>query len=160
MINYDIEKDKDIVKKYGINKVPAIKVIGKRENGITFYGIPSGYEFMSLVEAIENVSKDEAKLSKKTKEILSTINKQVHIQVFVTPTCPYCPLSVKLSHNMALESKYIKADMIEVLEFPELGEKYSVEGVPKTVINDKVELEGAYPEDHFIEHLLIATKDE
>jgi len=158
VIEYDFDDDNDKVKELNLDKAPAIKLASSNKKyGVHFYGLPSGYEFMSLIEGIINISKGSTDLTEKTKKILSKITSPVHIQVFVTPTCPYCPLAVKLSHKLAIESENIKAEMIEVIEFPELGEKYLVEGVPKVVINDKVEMEGAYPEEHFIEHLLQAV---
>lgn len=47
---------------------------------------------------------------------------------------------------MAVESDKVTADVIEVSEFPHLAQRYQIYGVPKTVINETVELEGARPE--------------
>lgn len=47
---------------------------------------------------------------------------------------------------MAVESKMVTADVIEVSEFPHLAERYQVYGVPKTVINEATQFEGARPE--------------
>jgi predicted DsbA family dithiol-disulfide isomerase len=47
---------------------------------------------------------------------------------------------------MAYESPMVTADAIEATEFPELAMKYGVQGVPRTVINDAVDVEGAVPE--------------
>jgi predicted DsbA family dithiol-disulfide isomerase len=52
----------------------------------------------------------------------------------------------------------VKSDVIEVSEFPHLGQKYSVMGVPKTVVNERTELVGAVPEDQFVAHILQAAK--
>jgi hypothetical protein len=51
----------------------------------------------------------------------------------------------------------IRADAVEVLEYPDLVEKYRVRGVPKTVINNTVEFFGALPEADLIERLLEAA---
>jgi predicted DsbA family dithiol-disulfide isomerase len=48
--------------------------------------------------------------------------------------------------------------MIESTEFPHLANKFNVYGVPKTVINDTIFLEGAVPEDVFLEHVLKAVQ--
>jgi predicted DsbA family dithiol-disulfide isomerase len=47
---------------------------------------------------------------------------------------------------MAVESDKVTADVVEVSEFPHLSEKYRVFGVPKTVINETIQFEGARPE--------------
>lgn len=150
---YDFMTDEADVKKYNIKRIPAIVIAGEEDYGIRFYGIPSGYEFSSLIETIIDVSKKETKLSKDVKERLAKINKEINIQVFVTPTCPYCPRMVHTAYQFALENKYITAEGIEVIEFPQLGNYYNVSGVPKTVINDKEEIVGAVPEIAFLESI-------
>ena len=54
---------------------------------------------------------------------------------------------------MAIANSNIVADVVEVSEFPDLARRYSVRGVPKTVINDVVEFVGNVPEPMFLEHL-------
>jgi glutaredoxin len=66
----------------------------------------------------------------------------VHIQVVVTPTCPYCPQAVRLAHQMAVESGQVLADMVEASGFPELISRYGVTGVPTVVINHHVGVRG------------------
>jgi len=118
--------------------------------GIRFYGIPSGYEFMSLLEDIVDVSNGSHGFGEQEMKEIESIDKPVHIKVFVTPVCPYCPSAVRIAHRLAIANSNIKADMIEVTEFPYLGNKYNVRGVPKSVINENWSLEGAVPEHIFI----------
>jgi predicted DsbA family dithiol-disulfide isomerase len=53
---------------------------------------------------------------------------------------------VLLAHQMAIESDLIRGDMVEVIEFPHLATRYQVMGVPRTVINETIHIEGAVPE--------------
>jgi len=85
------------------------------------------------------------------------VKSPVHIQVFVTLTCPHCPAAAAVAHKLAIESDMIKADIIEAGEFPALAQKYNVIGVPKIVINEKVEFVGAFNEDLFAEHVVLGT---
>jgi glutaredoxin-like protein len=160
LVVYDFSGDKDKAAEYGIDKIPATIIQGQKDYGLRFFGIPSGYEYASLIEAILDVSKGKTGLSQKTLEALKTIDKDVHIQVFVTPTCPYCPLVVHLSHQFALESPRIKADMVESTEFPHVAHKYNVFGVPKTVINESIFIDGNIPEETLLEHVLKAQSSE
>ena len=57
---------------------------------------------------------------------------------------------------MAIENEHITADVIEVSEFIDLAQRYRVQGVPKTVINDRVEFVGALPEPRFVQQVLQA----
>jgi glutaredoxin-like protein len=83
---YNFITDKDKADDYGVDKIPAIAVIGEKDYGVRLYGIPAGYEFTSLIEAIKTVSTGESGLSDATKEALAEIDEPVHFQVFVTPT--------------------------------------------------------------------------
>ena len=87
---YDFEKDKEIVETYNIDKIPATVIMRGGDNpkdyGIRYFGIPSGYEFSSLIEDIIMISGGESGLSQSTKEYLSNLKDPVHLQVFVTPT--------------------------------------------------------------------------
>jgi len=153
---YDFKADKAKADELGIDKIPATLIKGEKDAAVRIFGIPSGYEYTSLLEAVIDVSKGETSLDPKTKEALEAVDRDVHIQVFVTPTCPYCSLAVRLAHQFALESPHIKADMIESTEFPHLANKFGVYGVPKTVVNETISFEGAVPEEVFLENVLKA----
>ena len=154
--SYNFVTDKEVAEQYGIDKIPATVVMSDVDYGVRFYGIPSGYEFTSLVEDIIDVSRGKTSLADKTVELVGKIADPVHIQVFITPTCPYCPAAVRLAHSLAVASDKITADMVEAIEFPHLANKYAVQGVPKTVINEDTYLEGAAPEPLFVAKVLEA----
>jgi len=82
--NYLLDKEK--VAEYGVDKVPATVVRNGRDYGIRFYGIPAGYEFSTLLDAIISASKDESGLRLATKEKLAALTEPLHLEVFVTPT--------------------------------------------------------------------------
>ena len=83
---YDFVTDEGKAKEYGVDKIPAIAIIGAKDYGVRYYGIPSGYEFTSLIEDIIDVSRGESGLRPETKEAVKAISEPVHLQVFVTPT--------------------------------------------------------------------------
>ena len=153
----DFVKDEALAKEYGIDKIPAIAIIGKKDYGVRIYGIPYGYELQTLIEAIITVSKGTTDLSDNTKSILKEVRSPVHIKVFVSLTCPHCPAAAAVAHKLAVESPFVKADVIDSGEFPDLAMKYNVVGVPKIIINEKVEFTGAFNEDLFAEHVLLGA---
>lgn len=158
---YDFVKDGDTAEKYGIDKIPAIVPIDAegKDYSIRFFGIPSGYEFSSLLESINLLSTGNHGLSDDTIKKVNGLGKSVHLQVYVTPTCPYCPRAVVLSHKLAYVSDKIRADMVEAIEFPHLANRYGVMGVPKTIINEKDYIEGAVPEPVFVDKILKSIED-
>jgi len=154
---YDFVKDKEKAKEYHIDKIPATVVEGKKDYGIRFYGIPAGYEFTSLINDIVTLSRDTTDLSEETKAALKKLEEPLHIQVFVTLTCPYCPGAVELAHKLAMESELITSDMVESAEFPVLSRKYKVMSIPKVIINGKEQFEGVLTEKEFVENLISAA---
>lgn len=78
----------------------------------------------------------------------------------MTPTCPYCPSAARLAHKLATENEHITADVIEISEFVELAQLYRVQGVPKTIINDRVKFAGALSEPRFVQQVLQAIEKE
>ena len=84
---HDFVADKDVADSYKVDKIPAIVVEGAQGTiGMRFYGIPSGYEFTSLIESIKDASAGTTGLTAETKAALAKLDKPVHIQVFSTPT--------------------------------------------------------------------------
>jgi len=154
---YDFVADAAKAKELGIEKIPALAIIGSKDYGVRIYGIPYGYELQTLISAIIGVSKGKTDLSDKTKAILADVKSPVHIQVFVTLTCPHCPVAASIAHKLAIESDMITADVIDSSEFAALAQKYAVIGVPKIIINEKVEFVGAFSEDLFAEHVVLGA---
>jgi alkyl hydroperoxide reductase subunit AhpF len=78
--------DRDRATGYGVDQVPAIVVEGARDYGLRFFGIPSGYEFSNLIDAIIVASTGEPALTEATKATLAGLESDVDIKVFSTPT--------------------------------------------------------------------------
>lgn len=83
---HDFVADEPLAREKGIERVPAFTVEGAAKGTLRFFGIPSGYEFTSLIEDIVDVSTGTTSLSAKTKEALAALPADVHIRVFTTPT--------------------------------------------------------------------------
>jgi glutaredoxin-like protein len=156
VIEHKDSLDSGKAKEWGVEYHPAIVLHGEKEYRIKFYGIPAGHEFGALVNTIINVSTGTPTLPPEIIEDIASIDKPINIKVFVTPQCPYCPDMTRLSHQAAIINPLIDSIMIESLEFKELTAKYSVFGVPKTVLNETTFIEGLPPVEMFVEKLFEA----
>ena len=154
-VNFVLEKER--AAQYGIEDLPAIVLLkGGVDTRMRFLGAPAGYEFMSLIEAVILAGSDDSGLTAESKQLVAAhVSAPIDIKVFVTPTCPHCPRAVTLAHKLAVESPHIRASCVEATEFMELSRKYRVTGVPKTVINETVEILGAVPEDAFVRSVVL-----
>jgi glutaredoxin-like protein len=147
---HDRDREPELAARFGVDKAPAIVLEGKAAGRVRYYGIPAGYEFRSLVEDLIDVATGRHGLSARTLQVLEELPGEAHIQVFVTPTCPYCPGVARLAHRLAIASAKVTADVVEANEFPDLSDRYGVAGVPQTVINDRHSFVGAQPEARFV----------
>jgi alkyl hydroperoxide reductase subunit F len=144
----------------GIDKVPATIVLGERDYGIRFFGLTGGYEFGSLIEAIVMVSTGRSGLDPAIEAMARAIRASTHLEVMVTLTCPYCPAMVRLAHQLAFVNAQIRADMIDLAEFPALVARYDVHGVPRMVINGRPAFEGALPPEAAVLEILKEVEPE
>ena len=163
---YDVQKDRELAARFHVTEAPAIVIAAKNgaevtDLGIQFLGIPSGHEFSTLISDIQMVSKRETGLSAKTREFLRNLDTPLQLQVFVTPSCPYCPRAVVLAHQMAMENpRMIRAEGVEAMEFPELANRFNVHGVPQTVINAGAGIVvGAVPEQNLLAEISRALQN-
>jgi alkyl hydroperoxide reductase subunit AhpF len=82
----DFLQEGDLVEQYRIDKVPATVVRNGKDYGIRYYGLPAGYEFSSLLDSIVMVSRQDSRLTPKSRELLRQVTHPLHLEVFVTPT--------------------------------------------------------------------------
>ena len=152
--------DRDRAAAFGVDRAPSIALLYEDAAGIVqdsrirFVGTPAGYEFLSLVEAVLLAGGRGSRLSGASLTRLADVDRPMTIHVFTTPTCPHCPGAVSLAHEMAFANPHIRAFAVEATECPDLTRRYQVTGVPKTVVDDDVEILGALPEEAFVEQAL------
>ncbi len=146
----------------GINLAPTtlLREAGSQRTNIRFSGLPSGYEFQTLIEAILMLGTGKALTSDTSTEKLADLAETVSLRSFVTPTCPHCPRAVLTAFSLAFNNANIIAEGIEANEFPLLSQSYRISGVPDTIIsvNGKQErVLGGQPERVFVESILQAA---
>jgi alkyl hydroperoxide reductase subunit AhpF len=84
---HEVSPGSEIARKYGIDRVPALIMVADGVKGkVRYFGLPAGYEFSVLLGSLVDVSKAEPDLSEDTMQVLGGLDKDLHFQVFVTPT--------------------------------------------------------------------------
>jgi glutaredoxin-like protein len=143
--------------KFGVERVPGIVLRGPGPGFFRYYGIPGGTEFPAFVETLVDLSRWEVLLSQDSVKALLELETDVSVRVFVTPTCPYCPGMARAATMMGMVTEHVKTEVIEINEFPDLADRYKVEAVPLTVINESVSIAGALPEQQLVEQVVKAA---
>ncbi len=139
---------------------PARSYAAEKDYGIKFYGITSGMEFPTLLEDILMVSFQKTELDQQLEDMVRAIDSPVQIRVMVTLTCPYCPRMVRLAHQFAFLNDKIRGEMVDASQFQALAQRYDVQGVPHTVINESAHLQGSMEAGPFYLQVLKAVDPE
>ena len=142
--------------KYEVSRFPSVLIDPDSGYKIRYTGAPAGQEGWGFVETICLVSRDDPALLPISVEKLHDLDKEVKVQVYVTPSCPYCPMAVVLANKAAIAAKgKVIAECVEAQENPDLANLYSVSAVPQQVHNDGVLISvGVQPEDKFVDDIL------
>lgn len=147
------QTDREEAEKDGIDRVPALIISDGTHSRVKFFGIPSGYEFSSLLTTIVDTGGPEEPLTEDTLQFLKNLDTDLEMKVFVTPACPHCPSAAVLASRMARCSGKVRSEVIEANEFQELSMKFKVQGVPRTVVNGIFYAEGSLSETMMVNAL-------
>lgn len=159
---HNLHTDEELAARFGVERAPAIVPVaqgdeGEVDYGIRFYGPPAGYEFGSLLEAIELVAAGSADLPAQAADTLEGVDEAVHLRIFTTPTCPFCPGAVRAGMEFSVARENVRVDVIDATGYPLLSRAYAVSGVPKVVINDRASFAGALPPEQFARAIAMAV---
>jgi glutaredoxin-like protein len=162
------ETQNEILEKFNLESdlLPATVIMNSNvgDQNIRFLGIPAGHEFGTFLQDLVAVSSKRNDLGDEATAKIASIEKEMRIRVFITPTCPHYPGAVFKGHQSAMINSKITAQMIDANNFHDLSTKNGISSVPHTVIEVKEngnwevknEFVGDYPVESFVEELLKA----
>ncbi|MEP0813162.1 MAG: thioredoxin family protein [bacterium] len=149
---HDLGEERGLAAKYGVDVAPTLVVTDEvGEKAVLFTGTPHGHEFSSLLDGMLAMSGSGTKLTGEIVKKIEAAGRTVTVQVFVSPTCPYCPMALKAAFPLAAATPKVRVQMIQATEFPEWAARKRVMGVPKLVVDDRIEIEGAVPTAKLVE---------
>lgn len=152
-----VASDSEIAKKYHITRTPTLLIEPERY-AIRFTGAPAGEEARTFLLGVIMASAGGTIFSDASKKRLSELKENRNIKVFVSPTCPYCPLQALHAVSAAIEREdLISTEIIEIYENKDLATQFNAFSVPQTFINDQLVGSGLQPEEVFVEEVLTAA---
>ncbi len=87
VVEKNVVLDQEDKATYGIERAPAIVLLSDgQDTRMRFFGAPTGFEFMALVEAVILAGTGSLELMEETKALLAGVTTPLHLQVFSTPT--------------------------------------------------------------------------
>ena len=151
---HTIGKETGLAEQYDVQKTPCTIVVGERDYGVRYYGMPSGFEFRVFMQAIRMVSLGESGLGRELKDKVAKLDRPVHIEVFTTAQCPFSGVAMLTAHQLAMESEHVRGDVIDVADFPGLVEHYQVMAAPTVIVNEEKRLCGVASTEEFVDRIL------
>ena len=143
---HDLEAAGAIAKGLAVDKAPATVIRGQTNRPVRFFGLPTGSQFVGFIETLLDAARGAVELAPAVARQLRKLRSEVRVQVFVSPTCPYSPLTARAALRFGLANPKLRVDVLEAAEFPALCQRYAIRAVPVTVIDERVVVRGALDE--------------
>lgn len=146
--------DSEEARRFEVGTLPTL-LVQPGAYAMRFVGAPAGEEGRVLMEALIMASSSSSFLSEKAKGQLAALKEPRQVQVFVSPTCPYCPTQAGFAFKAAVERpELVKAEVIDIQQAQELAKEHEVTSVPYTLINGELAVLGLETESVFFEELV------
>jgi hypothetical protein len=153
---YDMVMDRDKSQQYGITRVPSIVLQGGDGEAVTFCGRIEGGLLKILLDTIRSLSETDQWLPEDVRSVLKQLSHEVALQVFVDKDSPQCRPVAETAIALALENRYIIANIIVAEDFPELIKKHDIKELPLTIFGENLRKEGSASESEFLEMIFQA----
>jgi thioredoxin reductase (NADPH) len=148
---YDL--DHELAAKWGVDSSPTM-LLDPEHYSIRWLGAPMGEEARSFLEAMMLLGSGKSGMSDQSRAVIQRIDTPRHVQIFTSPTCPYCPQQVVNALRSAIERPdMISLDIVDIQCRPDLAEQYSAHSVPQAFANDVLIGQGAQQEEVFMASL-------
>jgi thioredoxin reductase (NADPH) len=145
--------DNEMAAKWAVDSSPTLLLDPERYN-IRWLGAPMGEEARSFLEAMTLLGTGKSGMSDQSRTVIQRIDTPRHVQVFTSPTCPYCPQQVVNALRAAIERPdLISLDIVDIQCRPDLADQYGAHSVPQAFANDVLIGQGAQQEEVFMASL-------
>ncbi len=147
-------------RKRGVERSPTL-LIAPDKYRIRYTGAPLGEEARSFLVALIMASTGRTVLPPPVAERIAALKQERQVQVFVSPTCPYCPQQALNAMAAAIvKPEFVSAEIVEIYENQDLAEELGSLAVPQTFINGTFTGAGLQPEEVFAESLITLKEPE
>jgi alkyl hydroperoxide reductase subunit AhpF len=157
----NIDDDRELAASFGISKTPALALLDAQSNcyGVRFYGLPSGYCFPALLEAVLLIGgAAPGSLMLATHAFIDQLSTPIIMQVFASAEEQSCAEVATLAFRLACSSPKITAEVIESRAFPQLVQACRIRETPTLIINNYVSVTGRITEPELLSYLRLGKR--
>jgi len=155
---FRLEDNITFAQKYDIQQVPTILMTDAKDKVIIRYlALPMAAKIQPFIQALMLLTGSPNYYEAIIRESLNKINPTV-IKVLITDYCAYCSTIVSICSQFALASGgKLQTIIIDIMTFPDIGEKYNIATVPTLIINDDKKLIGDITAEELLNELINKT---
>ena len=155
---YRLETNSESAKKFGVQDAPVIVLANSDDQSIIRYlAVPTAAKIEPFIQSLLVFSGSPNYYEPVIKENLDKINPSV-IKVLITDYCGYCSTIISICSLFALASEgRIQTDVVDIMTYPDIAEKYNVTTVPTIVINEEKVLIGDVTAEELLYEILNKT---
>jgi glutaredoxin-like protein len=157
---HDFAEGQADAEKLGVKRVPCTVIRGQANRALRYYGLPGGHQFANLIETIIMSSRADVTIGHDALVALKKLREAVRVSVFVTPACEYSAVVANMAFRMALSQANVKAEVVEIGEFPELVQRFAVTATPTTVIDGRTSIRGLIDETELATQIVRSVESE
>jgi thioredoxin reductase (NADPH) len=153
-------EDENVADKYKIKRIPTMLFLDDGDDEIIRYtSTPQGNQLVPFLKTLQYYSGVSPFYKDQIISNLKNIENS-KIKVFVTHTCNYCPQIIPTVNLFAIVSRgKIKVELIDINANPDVAQKYSIQSVPNTIINEEERLSGMFTAQDLLESLTKGPRD-
>ncbi len=135
--------------------LPVVGIYTDTYTGACFHGTPGGKELNSLVAAICFAGGAAQPLDKRLKKYIDSLKNKIEIKIFTSLSCHHCPHVVAACQKIAISNPNVTADMYDAQLYADIQEKYNIQRVPMTVVNDSMAIMGQKSIEEIVNRLMM-----
>ena len=147
----DVKLEEELHTEY----LPVVGLYDEVYKGVCFHGTPGGKEINSFLAAICNLGGIGTPLEKRLLKNIAYIKNHLNVKVFVSLACHHCPHVVAACQKIAFANEDVQIEMYDANLYPELVEKYNIQRVPMTVVNDTTVIMGEKPIEDLVNRFMM-----
>lgn len=112
-------------------------------NNVTYQAIPKGAELEPFLSFLSDPNNDTEQLPLSVQKQLNKIQIPAPLKIYITPLCPFCPVTVKQLLCLAAASKFIKLTVIDGTMFPETAKSDHIQSAPTVLLDNQYRWTGS-----------------
>lgn len=139
----EMETNEEII--HDVDMFPALVLLDKDgiDHGIRFYGVPTNRTFSVFIETIVLFSNGKIEIEEEDQEKIKALGEN-RLQILCTPSVPDLEKYLTMTFGLSYLNEKIECAVIDLIQFPDMAEKYRVLDMPKTISNDDLRYTGVY----------------